>query len=257
MWEDPETGQCWLCAAGLRRAGDSDDFYRSFMEDVGRSGERAAGFLPTEDDRRRLSLERGRARRKQWEHEVFIVALTAVARACDSDGAYESPLPHLKEDAPSPASIRVEVVRLTEGDVTEAHEEPAEVGVELRINDFSDPDMLGVLVVTACRAVSTREESWDAQPIPGMHVLTATITESRVRQIIAASNLPDEDVVDPGRTEPVTHSHYARKNDIARGTIEGEAVVALCGVCFVPRQDPVGLPVCRDCHDEYGLRTRS
>lgn len=251
VWEDPDTGQCWLCAAGLRREGETVDFYAAFMREVGATGENAATFLPTKDDRDRLSLELARERRRKWERDVFLTALTTVAAACDEGEVREAPLPHLREGAPSPATLQVEVERLSSGGVTEAHEEPAEVRVELRIEDFSDPEVLGVLLVTSSRAVSPHEESWDVVPVPGLHVLTATITEARVRQILVASTLPDEEVEDPGRTEPITHAHYARKNDIARGTIEGEAVVALCGVCFVPRQDYVGLPICSVCEDAY------
>lgn len=251
VWEDPDTGQCWLCAAGLRREGETGDFYAAFMRDVGATGENAVAFLPTDDDRSRLRLELARERRKQWEHDVFLLALTTVAAACGDGAVHEVPFPHPEEGASSPAALRVQVERLTNGEVAEAHEEPAEVRVELRIDDFSDPDVLGVLLVTSCRAVSPHEESWDVIPVPGVRVLTATITEARVRQILVASTLPDERVEDPGNTEPITHAHYARRNDIARGTIEGEAVVALCGVCFVPRQDHVGLPICSVCEDEY------
>jgi hypothetical protein len=55
-------------------------------------------------------------------------------------------------------------------------------------------------------------------------------------------------------TNPVTDdgdhdrfSHYARKADITRATVEGTPVVAICGKVWVPSRDPSKYPICKIC----------
>jgi hypothetical protein len=55
-------------------------------------------------------------------------------------------------------------------------------------------------------------------------------------------------------TNPVTDdgnhdrfSHYARKADITRATVEGTPVVAICGKVWVPSRDPSKYPICKTC----------
>lgn len=45
-------------------------------------------------------------------------------------------------------------------------------------------------------------------------------------------------------------AHYADKNDILRGAIDGVAIRALCGATFVPHRDPSRFPICPSC-DEF------
>lgn len=42
-------------------------------------------------------------------------------------------------------------------------------------------------------------------------------------------------------------AHIALADDIARCTVTGEELVALCGKRWVPCRDPDGLPVCPEC----------
>lgn len=46
-------------------------------------------------------------------------------------------------------------------------------------------------------------------------------------------------------------SHYVSKDDIVRASIEGVAVVALCGKKWRPQRDPEKYPVCPACKDVY------
>jgi hypothetical protein len=42
-------------------------------------------------------------------------------------------------------------------------------------------------------------------------------------------------------------AHYARKDDVARAYITGEAITALCGKKWVPTRDPSRYPICPTC----------
>jgi hypothetical protein len=42
-------------------------------------------------------------------------------------------------------------------------------------------------------------------------------------------------------------AHYARKADITRAYVTGEAIVALCGKKWVPTRDPTRYPICPTC----------
>ena len=42
-------------------------------------------------------------------------------------------------------------------------------------------------------------------------------------------------------------AHYARKDDVARAYVTGEAITALCGKKWVPTRDPTRYPICPTC----------
>jgi hypothetical protein len=42
-------------------------------------------------------------------------------------------------------------------------------------------------------------------------------------------------------------AHYARKDDVTRAYITGEAITALCGKKWVPTRDPSRYPICPTC----------
>ena len=44
-------------------------------------------------------------------------------------------------------------------------------------------------------------------------------------------------------------AHYARKSDITRAMVTGEAITALCGKKWVPTRDPSRYPVCPTCKE--------
>src|SRR3990167_2040154 len=44
-------------------------------------------------------------------------------------------------------------------------------------------------------------------------------------------------------------AHYARKDDVARAFVTGEAITALCGKKWVPSRDPSRYPVCPTCQE--------
>jgi hypothetical protein len=44
-------------------------------------------------------------------------------------------------------------------------------------------------------------------------------------------------------------SHYARREEIVRASVEGGKITALCGYEFEPIRDPTRFPVCPTCKE--------
>ena len=70
---------------------------------------------------------------------------------------------------------------------------------------------------------------------------------------VAPVETPVETPVDervPADTSGGDHdrfAHYARKDDVTRAYITGEAITALCGKKWVPTRDPTRYPICPTC----------
>ena len=56
---------------------------------------------------------------------------------------------------------------------------------------------------------------------------------------------PERPITDDGDHD--RFAHYAKKADIARAYVTGEAIVALCGKKWVPTRDPTKYPICPTC----------
>lgn len=56
---------------------------------------------------------------------------------------------------------------------------------------------------------------------------------------------PQRETTDDGDHD--RFAHYAKKADIARAYVTGEAIVALCGKKWVPSRDPSRYPICPTC----------
>jgi hypothetical protein len=69
-----------------------------------------------------------------------------------------------------------------------------------------------------------------------------TITETRPVE----TTDPTLETVDP---EMQTNAHIVRKKPLTEAYVMGLPVKALCGLEFIPCQDPERLPVCQPCKD--------
>lgn len=59
------------------------------------------------------------------------------------------------------------------------------------------------------------------------------------------NNLPvDSDSSDP-------FAHYVDKDEMMKGMVYGQPVMALCGKIWVPARDGSGFPVCPECAEVY------
>ena len=76
--------------------------------------------------------------------------------------------------------------------------------------------------------------------------MSETISPAHLPTTIEAPADVDTDGGDHDR-----FAHYARKDDVARAYVTGEAITALCGKKWVPSRDPKRFPVCPDCKRIY------
>jgi hypothetical protein len=58
---------------------------------------------------------------------------------------------------------------------------------------------------------------------------------------------PSPSPVDTDGGDHDRFAHYARKDDVTRAYITGEAITALCGKKWVPTRDPTRYPICPTC----------
>jgi hypothetical protein len=90
----------------------------------------------------------------------------------------------------------------------------------------------------------------DTTPAGPSTGLSADTTTAPVQ---APAQAPVETPVDlpvPVDTDGGDHdrfAHYARKDDVTRAYITGEAITALCGKKWVPTRDPTRYPICPTC----------
>ncbi len=78
---------------------------------------------------------------------------------------------------------------------------------------------------------------------------TTTAPAPTTAPVIAPVETPVERPV-PIDTDGGDHdrfAHYARKDDVARAYVTGEAITALCGKKWVPTRDPSRYPICPTC----------
>ena len=77
---------------------------------------------------------------------------------------------------------------------------------------------------------------------------TTAPVEAPVEAPVRAPTIVEERV--PLDTDGGDHdrfAHYARKDDVTRAYITGEAITALCGKQWVPTRDPTRYPICPTC----------
>lgn len=66
--------------------------------------------------------------------------------------------------------------------------------------------------------------------------------------------LIEETITAPTPTDNGDHdrfSHYVTKEDMMRGMIYGDPIMALCGKIWVPSQDGNKFPVCPECKEIF------
>jgi Protein of unknown function (DUF3039) len=77
---------------------------------------------------------------------------------------------------------------------------------------------------------------------------TTAPVEAPIQAPVEAPTIVEERV--PLDTDGGDHdrfAHYARKEDVTRAYITGEAITALCGKKWVPTRDPSRYPICPTC----------
>lgn len=245
-----DEGQPWIIDVGRRHDDDPSDFYRLFAAKDHQS------LLPTADDLRQLKLERATRLLEAWERSVRSTAVTAVAAACKAPDN-KCKLPVQDPKGALAGHLTVEVERLA-ADTADAHEYPAGIIVSIDLGGWANGPLSRAAMREVARVVAPSEDSWDAEPqSDGTMRHVATVTEVRLRQIEAASEVDDSHaiVATPPVIAPTSNAHYVGKSTIVDAVVNGDAVRGLCGRWFVPKHDPGDLPICLTCEAERERRS--
>lgn len=234
--EDESTGQAWICASGLKR-----DFYDGFSRRIGQHGHEY--FLPTDEDRKLLKRDRAAAILAIWDQDNHSAALDALDQATAIQGSAYFEIMHPVEGR-SLSTVEVQVFRIDEADGS-----VVELTVVFSRDTWEDVRLLKRAEEVVLLAIDPQEQDWrPGSPSSGKEsIFSQVISNEPFEQFRARARLSRR----PAETSPGSHSHYTGVGDLTRKTIFGEAVEALCGTWFVPRQDHVSLPTCPTCASAY------
>lgn len=240
IWVDPDDQQAWLCAAGLRREGDTADFYADFPTKVDERG--IEPFLPTVDDRNRLKLEQASVRIAEWRALTHTEAVAALRAATDAGSStFES---RGLEAADPICTVEVHQERIEDDDPSGGM---VEVTVTVKVLDWAQADRVEVIELDALVALNPDEQAWTHSGAGEGGSVSSFLTSG----VEFDGLLAEAPRRIPGQSFPGHAAHYTHRADLTRSIVEGEPVKALCGRFFVPRQDPVSLPVCGVCGALY------
>lgn len=241
VWIDPDTGTCWLVAAGLAKGGhaDRDDFYER-VKRANDSGE-ISRWLPTDDDRRQLKRETAARLLPEWELTIQRLVLESL-RTASGSGTAVFALPH-----PADPNGRFGECTLT---VTQVHEpgfEREELVVEIVLeNEFRASHLGWQATIRVLISISPPETSWDR-----FEDTYSTIgeIESHVSRIDQLQAITSEGQV--AQSNPNDTAHYTHRRNLALSSVEGLGVRSMCGIYFVPSRDHDSLPKCPVCEERY------
>jgi hypothetical protein len=228
-------GQAWLCAAGYRREGEGSDFYKRFMATIAANG--PAQYLPAQEDFDLLDAELKEMRFAAWESEVQSLAVTW-AIECRESGLASYTL-----NGPSGGPLAEVNLAFDEATVDGEGEGLADLYVEFACLDWSAVELLEWAESVVLTCIDDREQDWQVSHIKDGRAYSLTLTSSEVDRLFDRMAEPHV----PGVCVPGHTAHYAHTARLVQSTIEGEAVKALCGKWFVPRQDHESLEPCAKC----------
>ena len=239
VWQDPDSGVCWLVVAGLAKGGheDRDDFYNRVKRENDAGDPRL--WLPTEQDSRLLKQETGARLRTEWELEVQRTVLAALS-AIHAGGHQRVDVDHPIPEQGSFARVDLTVTAVRE-DGYEADEVVVDINPESR---YAGSDLLWQLTVRVLISIEPPEQRWNRFGDSYSNIGEPGAWTKRIEDLSAFVQRGELAVAEPGTT-----CHYTHREHLAGKTIKGEAVRALCGVYFVPSQDHQSMPHCRVCEE--------
>jgi hypothetical protein len=241
VWVDPDTGVCWLVAAGLAKGDhtDHDDFY----ERVKRANESGQidRWLPTDDDRRQLKRETAARLLPDWELDIQRRVLVAL-RAVSVGGTAALLFPTRRTRQANSESARSPCRKCT--NLTSNNEEVV-VEVDLE-NKFRASSLGWQATLRVLVAISPPETDWDRAGDTYSTIGEIGSLVSRLNQLQA--------IIERGQlaqSHPNDMAHYAHRRNLTHSSVAGFAVRSMCGVYFVPYQDHESLPKCAVCDERY------
>ncbi|CAO1652766.1 hypothetical protein NYA9BBAC_02048 [Salinibacterium sp. NYA9b] len=241
---DPKNdGNYWLVAAGLRREGDTDNFYDVLER---KSKENLLSILPSTRDetlRKIQALDAESSANKR----AAVGALFDALRSFDLDlTLFEWSSTVALPACFSSMGVTIGIDRIATD---------ALITIEIEMEDFGESQARGELLHLLQAPFECDMEKWEANssPNPRRLIYSATVPLARLRQLVSSSRIEGqpETTAAPSSHLVISRSHFARKASLADATVFGLAVRAICGQWFVPSQDPSDLPSCRTCRTTY------
>lgn len=198
-------------------------------------------WLPSDADVRLLKQETAARLRTEWELETQNAVLEAL-RSVHSGGHYRTQILHPVPGVGHLAEVSIAVETVREDDYR-ADEITVEITPQPR---FAASGLLWQMTIRVLISLEPPEQGWDRLGDTYSNIAAPGTWEKRRAALAALVNAGDLAVSEPG-----SMSHYTHREHLAGKTIDGEAVRALCGPFFVPRQDHHALPVCPKCAQRY------
>jgi len=244
----------WLCAAGIRRAGDTDDFYQAFMRDVKRIGPQA--FLPADEDYLLQKIDEKILALDIWKAKVHCAILALLGEARSSAG--ETHVMQFSAPSRKPSNRAIGELALSVEAIDVDGEEMCEVFLSAKILDRDQIQSVDVAVQIARAALQSDAESWHSTTFTDDAYAFSAIIDPDA--LVLAEELRVTGRV-PERSQPAglrlgLRAHYARKHGLVHAQVEGSSVLSLCGYWFVPTQDHTNLETCAECarrHEQLGI----
>lgn len=237
----------WLCAAGMRRSGNDNDFYTAFLRDVRRVG--PARWLPTTEDREVIRIEEKILALDAWKIQVHCGALALLGEALAEEGVartFRFPAPALgvETEAIGEMTLRVDVVQ-------SEHEELVEAFLTAKILENSQRHAVDIAMQIARAALQSSAEEW-LPSFYGAGIFSfCAIVEPTAREFAeelrSTGSLPEASK--PGGLRIGLRAHYAARHGLIDAQVEGSSVVSLCGYWFVPTADHEKLETCAECEE--------
>lgn len=233
-----QEGKAWLCAAGLRKGGESSDFYKSFMEQVKNSG--PAAFLPTDEDFDHARREKAATRLGQWERSLHRAAQAAFLEAARTGLPKPLTITSLR-DGSVIAKALIEAI-----EVAEEGDSLTDVTIEFSDINWAATRYLDRAQEVLMLAICNEPTVWQ----PGHSSETQTFSLQSTDGLDSLVNGLQDDSVAGQPAEPRL-SHYAKKELILGSAVNGDAVMSLCGVWLVQSRDAEALPKCPECAEIF------
>ncbi|MGV8973229.1 MAG: DUF3039 domain-containing protein [Rhodoglobus sp.] len=233
VWTDPSTGVRWIVAIGLAKGGheDTDDFYESLKRRL--SNGAPADLLPTELDTRLLKRETAAAIYQRWQLSIQHLVAVILAEAMGT-GEASGYAPH--PTTPEPL-VRVQVTWAAQDDCEE-------IVVELFDRRRPGSNLEWQIIQRVLISLAPPVQGWDIAGGIYSNLLESGHATSQSARLRQAGQTGELIFAELGNV-----SHYTHERHIAEASVEGSAIRALCGVFFVPLQDPVAFEPCPHCAD--------
>jgi hypothetical protein len=234
-----DNGQVWLVAGGIRREGDTDDFYSEFMSETARNGR--GWWLPSDEDVALATYGERFETLIEWERSIYD-ALGQHLGENELQIPFEADIVSPFEDKGRPISrIRVDLLDF------DGESLGIEVAVQTLRWEFRDTLERLAWHAILCR-IDHREQKWSVSTnasgnLSSSREFSDTFSVQEVIDGTHSSGVPV--VFLPG--EAAHRISHFRAPSLTDATVNGDPVRSLCGKVFVPRQDHEVLDECDDC----------